>query len=212
MHGIVLKRLGHNVQVLEQQPAARRTGQAAGISVSLYTQQFLQKFDLVDKPFYVPASGLQHTDTEFNFGEKWPIEYKMTNWQALYHRLRANFDGLKSVYVPSPPASQPTDGRASYIDQSKVSRVSLEGEKVKLEVEDMGSGEHRELQADLVIAADGAHSSIRRQLCPSVTSPYCGYVAYRGTVPETAISKETLAIFNGKAFLCRLRDKSYAIV
>jgi 2-polyprenyl-6-methoxyphenol hydroxylase-like FAD-dependent oxidoreductase len=44
-------------------------------------------------------------------------------------------------------------------------------------------------EADLLIGADGLHSSVRRQLFKEVQPRYAGYVAWRGIVPEADIPK-----------------------
>jgi 2,6-dihydroxypyridine 3-monooxygenase len=41
---------------------------------------------------------------------------------------------------------------------------------------------------DLLVCADGIGSPARRRLFPDVAPQYAGYVAWRGTVPETALS------------------------
>ena len=48
---------------------------------------------------------------------------------------------------------------------------------------------------DLVVAADGPSSSIRKILEPSVERTYAGYVVIRGTVPEPEGSPEALEVF-----------------
>lgn len=40
------------------------------------------------------------------------------------------------------------------------------------------------MKADLVVAADGAGSTVRRRLLPDVAPSYTGYVARRGLVGE----------------------------
>ncbi len=45
-----------------------------------------------------------------------------------------------------------------------------------------------EVRADLVVCADGIGSAARAQLLPDVAPRYAGYVAWRGTVPETGIA------------------------
>ncbi|KAI4758161.1 FAD/NAD(P)-binding domain-containing protein [Aureobasidium sp. EXF-3400] len=57
------------------------------------------------------------------------------------------------------------------------------------------SDKEEEITADLVIAADGASSSVRRTLLPSVQRTYAGYVALRGTVPETEVSESAAEAF-----------------
>jgi len=45
-----------------------------------------------------------------------------------------------------------------------------------------------EARADLLIGADGLRSAVRAQLFPGLEPAYAGYVAWRGTVAESAIS------------------------
>jgi len=56
--------------------------------------------------------------------------------------------------------------------------VEYEGEEGKTEKE----------KADMVLAADGPSSTIRKLLLPQVERKYAGYVAWRGTVPENEAS------------------------
>ena len=44
-----------------------------------------------------------------------------------------------------------------------------------------------QIEADLVIAADGSASFIRRILQPELKPKYTGYVAWRGTVLESDV-------------------------
>jgi 2-polyprenyl-6-methoxyphenol hydroxylase-like FAD-dependent oxidoreductase len=42
--------------------------------------------------------------------------------------------------------------------------------------------------ADLLIGADGAWSAVRQQVLPDIHPTYAGYVAWRGLMPEKALS------------------------
>lgn len=70
-------------------------------------------------------------------------------------------------------------------------------ESVIVEFEDLIDGGYGEHRADLIIAADGANSIVRRLILPisQLKRPYSGYVAWRGTVPEREISEEINRLF-----------------
>ena len=56
-------------------------------------------------------------------------------------------------------------------------------------------------RGDLVIAADGIRSSVRAQMLPEAEPRYAGYIAWRGVVDESAVSRSThAAIFERYAF------------
>lgn len=68
-----------------------------------------------------------------------------------------------------------------------MSGTPLTAPRVKLIWKHKDDGEQTAI-ADLVLAADGASSTIRKLLVPEVERKYVGYVAWRGTVPETELS------------------------
>ena len=64
------------------------------------------------------------------------------------------------------------------------------GGKTLLRVEPRSDGvaaifaDGSQADADLIVAADGLHSTVRAQLLPSLAPAYAGYVAWRGVVEE----------------------------
>ncbi len=50
----------------------------------------------------------------------------------------------------------------------------------------------REVEADLLVCADGVASTFRPQLAPEATREYAGYVAWRGMVPEAELAPAVL--------------------
>jgi 2-polyprenyl-6-methoxyphenol hydroxylase-like FAD-dependent oxidoreductase len=75
-----------------------------------------------------------------------------------------------------------------------VTALEESGEKMKVSWMQKDLGEQT-CEADLIIAADGGSSTIRRLLKPDVERKYVGYVAWRGTVPETQLSDEAREVF-----------------
>ena len=112
------------------------------------------------------------------------------SWDLLYTILRANFDGgLEGSYV-LPAEKFESDGEANYLDDVEVTSLRENGDQVEILYSE-GS-----LMADFVVGADGPSSVVRKLLLPEEGRKYVGYVAWRGTVKETELSKETRELLN----------------
>lgn len=90
-----------------------------------------------------------------------PIEAVTTSWDAIYR-------GLKNAL----PTERHHAGLA-------VQHVEQDANTARVVMSD---GSHR--AADLVVAADGLHSTVRRQLFPAIRPRYAGYVAWRASASE----------------------------
>ena len=125
MHGIMVKRLGHNAHILAQYPSSTREGQAAGMSTGAYSEKFLASHDRAhDVPQSVTTTSvLRIYDADLSVTKEYKIPLKLTTWISLYYRLRANFDGLSSEFIPSPPQPLPADGSAKYDIGKRVTDV-----------------------------------------------------------------------------------------
>ena len=56
--------------------------------------------------------------------------------------------------------------------------------------------------ADLLVAADGVFSTVRRQLMPETEPRYARYVAWRGIVEEQDVPRETADAIGGRIVFC----------
>ncbi|SLM39675.1 Monooxygenase, FAD-binding [Lasallia pustulata] len=198
MSGVVLKRLGHNVRILNRDPSSSLQGQGAGISALQNVQEYLATYDVTKKPHSVLSKEVQFLNKEGEITKTtdWPMW--MTSWNVLYYRLRANFDGLLSEYCPELPKEAGSgEGKAIYSPGKNVTDVKYADGMVTVYF-DNHEGGSGSLHADLVLAADGPASKIRQILEPDLQRTYAGYVAWRGTAPESDMSEETRKAFGGK--------------
>jgi 2-polyprenyl-6-methoxyphenol hydroxylase-like FAD-dependent oxidoreductase len=56
--------------------------------------------------------------------------------------------------------------------------------------------------ADLLVAADGIHSTLRRQFLPEAEPRYAGYVAWRGVIEESALTRAEHELLFGRMCFC----------
>lgn len=198
MSGVVLKRLGHNVHILNRDPSSSMQGQGAGISALQNVQELLQSYDITKKPHSVLSPQIQFLNKEGAVTKTMEVAMHLTSWNVLYYRLRANFDGLLSEYCPELPKEAPTgEGKAIYSPGKNVTDVKYTDGLVTVHFDNFEGGSGS-LHADLVLAADGAGSQIRQILEPDLQRTYAGYVAWRGTAHESDVSEETRKAFGGK--------------
>ena len=195
MAGVMLKRLGHNVHILERNSTSLRTDHAAGMRTGPYANEFFDTYDQQPTPYGFDCPGFQFLDAHSKVKSLRNEHLKLTGWNVLYYRLRAMFDGFKSPLCPVPPRNSPTDGVATFDVAKEVTDIHEEGDKICAQVID-SAGNHKTIEADLILDAGGAYSKIKAKMMPDTEHPYAGYVAWRGTVPETEVSELTRSLFD----------------
>ena len=204
MTSIALRRLGHNIRILERSPTPLLHDQGAGIVAGGEIPTFMEEYDRTRTQYIVTSKQRLYLDKKGNITQKENKQQHMTSWDVIYHICRANFDRNQSSYTNSNALHDlPQEGKSVYQHGIAVTEVVEDGEGVKVSFKSTLAGEENEkpqvTKADFVIIADGSSSKIRKLLCPS--SPertYAGYVAFRGTIPEGELSKEAEAVFVGK--------------
>jgi 2-polyprenyl-6-methoxyphenol hydroxylase-like FAD-dependent oxidoreductase len=191
MHALVFLSLPDppTVRILERSPTALLHNQGAGVVAGGETLRFFEKYVRPGREMSI-ASPMRHYLNKR--GEEMPesVEHRtqrMTSWDLLYHLLRWRVEGLQSEYVEG--LENDSRPKARYENGCTVTNIEdagSDGVRVTWTHKDLGEGQTA--LADIVIAADGASSTIRRLLLPEVERKYAGYVAWRGTVPETELS------------------------
>ncbi|KAK5128808.1 hypothetical protein LTR85_000141 [Meristemomyces frigidus] len=198
MHALTLLSLPSppKVRILERSPTALLHNQGAGVVAGNETQQFFAEYVRPGRDIAVTSPARHYLNRK---GEVMPesVEHraqKMTSWDLLYHLLRWRVEGMQSEYVEGLPSDDRP--KAQYENGCTVTAIDHAsgsgGVKLTWTHKDHGS---QSATADRVIAADGASSTIRRLLAPEVERKYAGYVAWRGTVPETQLSDSAREVF-----------------
>ena len=202
--GVALKRLRKdlNIRIFERNPTPLLQDQGAGVVAGQDVQKFFKTYDRTQTPLAIPSHQRLYLDKAGKVISRHDQEQRMTSWDLLYHLLRTNYDGTKTDYAQVPVAEE-GEGKTSYEYGCTVTSVEAPkptsaqpdfSNPVKISVQHK-SGETFTTDADLVIAADGPSSKIRAEYFPDVRREYAGYVAWRGTVPETQVSQAATDVF-----------------
>ena len=190
LSGLALKRLGHNVHILERNPLPLFQGNGAGILAGIETRDYLEKFDKSKRNFLIPSAFRHYLDIHGHerHREEW-IQYA-TSWDLLYHILRANFDGVKTSYCQ---VQDQAGGTTIYDYDANVIDLKVDDDGVTLFYEQ--NNQKKSVRGDVLLAADGASSRIRSLVHPNIDRHYAGYVVWRGTVPESDASESLVTTF-----------------
>jgi 2-polyprenyl-6-methoxyphenol hydroxylase-like FAD-dependent oxidoreductase len=177
--GIALKRLGHNITILERNPTPLLQNQGAGIVAGGDTLAFFKKYDRCKREFACPSQKRMYLNKAGEIVHEVEMKQAMTSWDLSYYLMRANFDGSKSAYCEVPEAVE-GDGEARYRYGCTFTNVTEEkGGNVRVHFATKDR-EQETIQADLLIAADGPSSSVRQRFIPEVKRSKTGYCALRG--------------------------------
>ncbi|MEM9066174.1 MAG: hypothetical protein AAGB51_11860 [Planctomycetota bacterium] len=165
---LALRCVGHEVKVFERASGIDRIG--GGIVVQPDFAEYLEAFGYA-KPesAAVPTSRRRFLRQDGSIAATGGDATFYTAWDTLLRSLRNALD----------PAML----------QNGCALVDFRQESAKVICE-FEAGEHGEF--DLLVAADGIGSLIRRRVLPSIEPEYAGYVGYRGLVPESSLTREQL--------------------
>jgi 2-polyprenyl-6-methoxyphenol hydroxylase-like FAD-dependent oxidoreductase len=203
--GVALKRLRKdlNIRIFERNPTPLLQDQGAGVVAGQDVQKFFKTYDRTQTPLTVRSHQRLYLDKSGKSIDRENKEQQMTSWDLLYHLLRTNYDGTQTDYAKVPKAED-GEGKTSYEYGYTVTKIEAPmsssaaqldfSEPVKVTFQHH-SGETSTTDADLVIAADGPSSTIRKEYYPDVKRKYAGYVAWRGTVPEDQVSQAAADVF-----------------
>ncbi|RQR78929.1 MULTISPECIES: FAD-dependent monooxygenase [unclassified Burkholderia] len=166
---LTLDCIGHDVTVYERSPSPLR-GQGGGVAVLRRMMAFLEQHGRHCRQMIsVPTRRRRWIERDGSVTRDEPEMLPFSSWDAVYRSL---CDTL--------PRGRIRYGRA-------VSGFEQDAGGV-----DVHLGDER-IRADVLIAADGAGSSLRTRLFPGHAPSFAGYLAWRGIVDEAGFEPAAIA-------------------
>lgn len=185
--GLVLRGIGADVNVFEREPGPMDT-RGAGIVVQSHLTSLLRNHNAPVLPV-TSCRIRRYLDPSGGDGQTQSAPQDFTSWEAIYLTLRATF-----------PADRYHMGAA-------VTDLTPEAARVVSTIDG-----HDRVESDLLIAADGANSPLRRRFLPTVSPRYAGYVAWRGTVDEANASPRLVSFLDDAFTFCEARSGGHMLV
>jgi len=174
----LLHRAGWNVQVCER-VTDELSERGAGIVTHAELFEVLAEIGIEDADIGIEVPGRVTLARDGSVLGEQPYPQVLTAWGRVYSLLRAAL-----------PAHCYHSGK----------------QLVALRQDDVGVcavfADGSELEADLLVAADGIRSTVRQQLAAEVKPKYAGYVAWRGLVEENLLSQATHDALCGNFAFC----------
>lgn len=166
---LVLRDAGCQVEVFERSSAALNSRGAGIVLHPMTVRYFLENQVLDPDRISTSARLLRYLAADGRVIDESSCGYLFTAWNTLY---RALLEQLGTGYY------QLGQTMLGFEEVGDLVRVDLAG--------------GRQVTCDLLVCADGISSSARARLLPEVEQRYAGYVGWRGTVPEAALTPDSL--------------------
>ena len=185
--GVALRGIGADVQIFECHPGPMDT-RGAGIVVQGDLISLLRRHQAPRLPT-TSCRVRRYLQPEGGAGQEQSMPQDFTSWEAIYTTLRATFPDER------------------YHRSAQITDVTQEGHRVTARIEG-----RTPIESDLLLAADGANSALRRRLLPDVSPTYAGYVAWRGTLDEATAPPHLVAFFDDAFTFSEARSGGHILV
>ncbi|MGH3627240.1 MAG: monooxygenase [Sciscionella sp.] len=167
---LLLRDLHCDVHVYERS-ASTLDARGAGIAVLDATVRYFVKRGIADPAQLCSSTGvIRYLWPDGSTRYEAAHHYRFSSWNTIYSALLSCFDSDRYHL-----------GHEMVAFRSDNDRV------------DVCFADGSELGCDLLVCADGINSTGRRLIFPDALPAYSGYVAYRGTAPESALSSHTFS-------------------
>ena len=183
---LVLSDLGYHVDVFERSSAALQE-RGAGIVVLPITEQYFVRDGGDDSRVSLELTYWSYIDRNDRIISAHPDRYRFSGWNTIYRALLDRFDADRY-----------------HLDSEMVSFDSR-ADGVTLHLAD-----GRQRDGELLICVDGIASTGRSILLPDIHPTYVGYVAWRGTVPESELRDRTQDLLSD-AMVYQVLDHSHIL-
>ena len=164
--GLMLIRRGFRVDIYER-VRSELSGRGAGIVAQPALFQSLRRLGLDVVDLGVDMTTRKILDSDGRLVVEMECPQTLTSWERVYRILRDGF----------PPAHYHRGVGLQSFEQTSRSVIAQFSD---------GS----DVEADLLVGADGIRSTVRQQLLPELAPLYAGYVAWRSLIPEQHLPPE----------------------
>src|SRR5467141_4243257 len=185
--GLALRGAGFDVQVYERVSGPMET-RGAGIVVQGELIELLRTHGKDALPT-THCTVRRYLSPEGGAGKGQRAPQDFTSWEAIYRTLAVAFPSDRYHWGATLTDFGNGDG---------VVQAHIEG--------------HGMVEADLLVAADGAQSPTRRRFLPNLNSTYAGYVAWRGTLDEADAPPDLVRFFDDAFTFCEARSAGHILV
>jgi 2,6-dihydroxypyridine 3-monooxygenase len=162
-----LRELGCEVTVFERSPSPLQA-RGAGIAALPHTLRWLREHGPDPEQVCSSTDWITFLERDGSVRGELAHRYLFSSWNTIYRTFLDAF------------------GQEHYRMAAAVEGFTDDGDRVRLRLAGGGTAE-----ADLLVCADGVGSTARPALVPQAVGRYAGYVAWRGTVPESQLSPAT---------------------
>lgn len=169
--GLLLRDLGFDVTIYERSEVElEQRGAGIGFLPASY-RYLIERGSCSLDDISIVTDRIRYLDRSGAITHDEAHTYRFSSWNTVYRRLLACF------------------GQDRYLLGHEVVDFAQHADTVDLR---LNAG--RNDTVDLLVCADGISSRSRQALQPGVAPAYSGYVAWRGMVPEGALSSATVAV------------------